>query len=65
MRKLKGNDLKALVEKTAQCRANYIGSSKVKEIFKGKTVWDGEVEIFELIGHLKAMPLGNSADLMA
>jgi hypothetical protein len=26
----------------------------VHEVFQGKTVWDGKVEVFELIGHPKA-----------
>jgi hypothetical protein len=27
---------------------------RLRETFKGKTVWDGEVEVFDLIGHSKA-----------
>ena len=27
----------------------------VHEIFRGATVWQGEVEVFDLIGHPKAM----------
>jgi hypothetical protein len=26
----------------------------VKEVFEGKTIWEGIVEVFELIGHPKA-----------
>lgn len=26
----------------------------VREVFKGQTVWDGEVEVFDLNGHPKA-----------
>jgi hypothetical protein len=26
----------------------------VHEVFRGKTVWEGDVEVFELIGHPKA-----------
>ena len=34
--------------------ATHIGSVPVREIFKGKTVWDGIVEVFELHGHSTA-----------
>jgi hypothetical protein len=36
------------------CGARHIQTVPVKEIFEGKTVWDGEVEVFDLIGHAKA-----------
>jgi hypothetical protein len=34
--------------------AGYVESVPVKETFQGKTVWDGIVEVFDLIGHDKA-----------
>jgi hypothetical protein len=33
---------------------NHIQSVPVKEVFQGKTVWEGIVEVFELVGHPKA-----------
>ena len=36
------------------CEASYAGSKPVKEVFQGKTAWDGEVEIFDIKGHPKA-----------
>jgi hypothetical protein len=36
------------------CGATWRESVPVREIFKGKTLWQGEVEIFDLTGHPKA-----------
>lgn len=37
--------------------SRHIDSVPVKETFQGKTVWEGVVEVFELIGHPKAQRL--------
>lgn len=34
--------------------AKHLESVPVKEMYQGKTVWDGIVEVFELKGHPKA-----------
>jgi hypothetical protein len=36
------------------CTAKYLETVPVIERWQGKTVWEGEVEVFELIGHPKA-----------
>jgi hypothetical protein len=36
------------------CESRHIESVPVHEEFRGQTVWDGTVEVFELIGHPKA-----------
>jgi hypothetical protein len=36
------------------CEANHVETVPVLESFQGKTVWEGEVEVFALIGHAKA-----------
>ena len=36
------------------CSATWRESVPVHEIFKGKTLWKGEVEVFDLTGHPKA-----------
>ena len=36
------------------CEAKHVETVPVIELFKGKTVWEGEVEVFDLIGHPKA-----------
>jgi hypothetical protein len=34
-------------------KATHVESVPVKEVFHGKTVWDGIVEVFDLTGHPK------------
>ena len=36
------------------CESTYLETVPVTETFEGKTVWDGEVEVFEIRGHPKA-----------
>lgn len=36
------------------CEAKHVETVPVVERFKGKTVWEGEVEVFSLKGHPKA-----------
>ncbi len=36
------------------CEAKHIEIVLVHERFQGKTVWEGEVEVFALAGHKKA-----------
>ena len=36
------------------CGATYVQTVPVHEIFKGQTVWQGDVEVFDLHGHPKA-----------
>lgn len=33
------------------CASKWIESVPVKETFQGKTVWEGEIQVFELTGH--------------
>jgi hypothetical protein len=36
------------------CGATWRETVPVREIFNGKTIWQGEVEVFDLAGHPKA-----------
>ena len=42
------------IEKAANCAASHRESVVVVEMFRGQTVWEGVVEIFDLHGHAKA-----------
>ena len=44
-------ELEKAVERLHNCKSKWIESVPVKEIFKGETVWEGEVQVFELIDH--------------
>ncbi len=46
-------DLKRVIRDLHQAEARYLESVTVREIFKGKVVWDGVVEVFHLTGHPK------------
>jgi hypothetical protein len=43
------------IEHLHGCSARYVRSEHVKEVFGGKTIWQGDVEVFCLNGHPKAM----------
>lgn len=36
------------------CEARWVASEPVHETHEGKTVWEGEVQVFDLVGHPKA-----------
>lgn len=49
--------LREIIRHLHGVESKHIESVPVKEIFQGKTVWEGIVEVFELIGHPKATKL--------
>lgn len=42
------------VEHLHGCQAEYSETVPVREVFRGKTVWEGPVEVYCLTGHPKA-----------
>jgi hypothetical protein len=50
-------ELRDVIRRLHGADAKHIGSVPVKEMFQGKTVWDGIVEVFELRGHPTASKL--------
>lgn len=47
-------ELRSVIKKLHGVDSCHVESVPVKEVFKGKTVWDGVVEVFDLVGHPKA-----------
>ena len=47
-------ELKEVIRRLHGVEATHVESVSIKETFKGKTVWDGIVEVFDLHGHPKA-----------
>ena len=47
-------ELRTVIERLHGGTAKHVESVYVKETFQGKTVWNGVVEVFDLIGHQKA-----------
>jgi len=48
------DDLKTVIRKLHGAEPTHRESVPVKEVFNGKTVWEGIVEVFDLHGHPKA-----------
>jgi len=47
-------ELQDVIRKLHGVESKHVKSVAFKEEFQGKTVWEGVVEVFELIGHPKA-----------
>ena len=47
-------ELKDVIRKLLAVESTHRSSVPVKEVFEGKTVWEGIVEVFDLHGHPKA-----------
>lgn len=43
--------LQVVIRHLHKCEASHLRSVHVKEVFEGKTVWEGDVEVFALTGH--------------
>lgn len=54
MKELYIEELRNIIRTLYDVESRHLESVSVKETFQGKTVWDGAVEVFELIGHPKA-----------
>ena len=46
--------LKCTIERSERCKAVHVQTVPVIEVFRGQTAWEGDVEVFELTGHVKA-----------
>lgn len=47
--------LRAVILRLHGCESVHVRTEHVHETFRGKTVWNGDVEVFSLINHPKAM----------
>ena len=47
------HDLREVIQRLHGAEAKHVESVPVTEMHQGKTVWDGVVEVFDLIGHPK------------
>ena len=45
------DELKEVIEKLHGTQATYVETVPVKEVFNGETMWDGNVEVFDLADH--------------
>jgi len=44
-------NLKKAIHNLHGCESTWVASAQVKETFQGQTVWEGSVQVFDLIGH--------------
>jgi hypothetical protein len=47
-------ELRRIIHELHGATATYVESVSIREMHKGKIVWDGIVEVFDLAGHPKA-----------
>lgn len=47
-------ELQDVIRRLHGVESEHVESVPVKETFQGKTVWEGIVEVFDLVGHPKA-----------
>ena len=47
-------ELRTVIRRVHSAEATHIESVPVKEVFNGETVWEGIVEVFDLVGHRTA-----------
>lgn len=47
-------ELKKVIRQLHGCEAVHVRTLPVTEVFQGQTVWEGEVEVFNIRGHPKA-----------
>lgn len=45
------DELREVIRRLHGAEATHVESVAVKETFKGQTVWEGIVEVFDLVGH--------------
>ena len=43
------------------CGSRWLRSEPIHETFRGATVWQGQVEVFQLYGHTEALPRSTSS----
>ena len=46
--------LQMVIRQLHKCDAEHTGTEPVKEVFRGETVWEGDVEVFKVTGHPRA-----------
>jgi hypothetical protein len=47
-------ELREVIRRLHGVESRHLESVPIKETFQGRTVWEGIVEVFELVGHPKA-----------
>ena len=48
-------ELRSTIKRLHQCEASHSRTEAVKEVINGQVLWDGNVEVFALLGHDRAL----------
>lgn len=48
-------ELRSTIRRLHQCEASHTRTEAVKEVINGQVLWDGNVEVFALLGHDRAL----------
>ena len=48
------SEIRAAIKHNHGCNSLHVQTVPVKEVFRGETAWEGDVEVFDLVGHAKA-----------
>lgn len=48
------DEIRHAIKQLHGCESKHVATTPVREVFKGKTAWEGEVETYDLEGHPKA-----------
>lgn len=48
-------ELRSTIRRLHQCDASHTRTEAVKEVINGQVLWDGQVEVFALLGHDRAL----------
>jgi hypothetical protein len=48
-------ELRATIRRLHRCEASHSRTESVKEVVNGQTMWEGNVEVFALLGHNDAL----------
>jgi hypothetical protein len=48
------DEIKHAIRKLHGCESAHVHTVPVAEVFKGRVIWSGDVEVFTLSGHAKA-----------
>src|SRR5260370_15185780 len=51
------DELRDVIRRLHGVESTHVSSVPIKEVFQGRTVWEGAVEVFDLIGHPSATKL--------
>ena len=48
-------ELRATIRRLHECEASHTRTEAVREVINGQVLWDGNVEVFALLGHDRAL----------